>query len=139
MAGTESDNATHHDDSRAAAALWKWLAAVAWAHYESAGRGALLVRRDELHNAYAQQQRHEQPIMNPTYFLAEHVPKGEDFRAVLMQYDPQREIVLIVGGDERDEVLLRLSCEQRDRATPKACCEQVKNEYADNDHEVRDG
>jgi hypothetical protein len=126
MADSEQNNDTHRDDSRAAAGLWTWLAAFAWAHYEAAGRGAVLVQRDELHAAYAQHQRDEQPIMSPSYFLAEHVPKGEDFRAVLMQYDPQREIVLIVGGHEQDEVLLRLSCEHGDRPTPQACCETVR-------------
>lgn len=105
------------------------MAAVAWAHYESAGRGAMLVTREELHRAGAQYERGETPIMRPTYFLAEHVPKDEDFRAVMLEYDPTREILLIIGGDgEQDELLLRLSCDEHsERLPPEQCCRRVRN------------
>ena len=40
------------------------------------------------------------------YIAAEDVPTGDDFRALMLQYDPSRQIVLILGGSGADELAM---------------------------------
>lgn len=111
-------------ESKAATTLWPELAAFAWAHYRISGRGLTMVRRTELLQAADAKKQGGSPVLSPSWFLAEHAPPGDDYRPVMREYDPDTEILLLVGGDDpEDEALLRLRCDDAARPRPEAAYE----------------
>ena len=87
-------------------ARWPELHDFARRSHALSGPGAVLLERQTLRTASA-----EQPIpMN--YIAAEDVPSGDDFRPLMLQIDPERQLMLILGGDGLDETVLVLERNQ---------------------------
>ena len=85
----------------AAMRLWAELFSFARASWELSGRGAVLMERT-VRLAHAP----GEPVPSMNYIAAEDVPTGDDFRALMLQYDPSRQIVLILGGSGADELAM---------------------------------
>ncbi|MCH2149045.1 MAG: hypothetical protein MK095_06380 [Phycisphaerales bacterium] len=86
----------------AAMALWPVLLPFAQQSHELSGPGAVLMERARLLEPEG-----DGPVMN--YIAAEDVPAGDDFRPLMLQYDPARQVVLILGGaGAADELVLVL-------------------------------
>ena len=82
---------------RAAMRLWESLAALAWEEYRRLGRGLLVVDRDDLLAAHTRHDREAAAERIATYFPADGVPRGDDYRGVLEQYDPRTQILVLIG------------------------------------------
>jgi hypothetical protein len=125
----------------AAIDLWEPLAAFAWERFITEGRGVVLIDRDGLHQLAAahRKQRDEDhetlPASLPSsvtgsahaplgYVCVRDVPPSDDFAPIIAEYDPQRQIVLLIqleGGDER--LYLLEASDRRHRPTPRECFE----------------
>lgn len=86
---------------RAASALWPVLLAFAQDSSRLSGRGAVLMEREEL---LKQDTEAGHPAMN--YIAAADVPAGDDFRTLMLNYDPDRQVVLILGGAGIEEIAI---------------------------------
>jgi hypothetical protein len=93
-------------DVEAAMARWPMLHEFARRSHELAGPGAVLMERSALRSAKAD----EDVPMN--YIAAEDVPSGDDFRPLMLQIDPERQLMLILGGDGIEETVLVLERNQ---------------------------
>lgn len=89
----------------AAMALWPVLLPFAQRSHGLSGPGAVLMERSSLLDP-----GDGEPVLN--YIAAEDVPSGDDFRPLMLQYDPTRQLVLILGGGEAEELVFVL--EQQD-------------------------
>lgn len=99
----------------AASACWDEIAAFAWKSYQLSGRGAVLVLAGDLHSA-AERQPGVPLTMN--YFAQEDVPAGDDFRSLMGTYEPQTQVMLMIGDQEQGEQVLILEATDGQRARP---------------------
>ncbi|MCZ6835947.1 MAG: hypothetical protein O7G85_09255 [Planctomycetota bacterium] len=95
---------------------WPALAAYAWNQSLTIGRGAVLMHRHDLVNAEASTE-----TLSMSYVPLEYVPKGDDYRALMNQYDPKVELLLILIDEGRDDQLLRLQSQGDSHPTPESC------------------
>lgn len=98
----------------AAMERWEQIARYAWARHEECGRGVVLVDRADLLT-------NEQDELALSYVPLEIIPRGDDFRGVISDYHPIRQVVLIVGGEAGDEQLLVLESSGTGRPPPPEC------------------
>jgi hypothetical protein len=85
----------------AAMRLWTELSTFAAESWRLSGRGAVLMERTVL-LAHAP----GDPVPPLNYISAEDVPAGDDFRTLMLQYEPERQVVLILGGGDSGELAL---------------------------------
>ena len=102
----------------ATATLWLQLAAFAWARHEAIGPGMTLVHHEALVAASAEDPSAVTAWLR--YVPRVYVPTADDFHALLSEYDPTREVLLLVGLPEDGETLLRLQSGPG-RPTPPEC------------------
>jgi hypothetical protein len=93
---------------------WERIARFAWARHEECGRGVVLVQRDDL-------LADDNEGMALSYVPLEIIPRGDDFRGVISDYEPIRQVVLMVGDDNGDEQLLVLEPAGTGRPPPPEC------------------
>ena len=93
-------------DVEAAMARWPMLHEFARRSHALSGPGAVLVERQSLRTTSMD----DEIPMN--YIAAEDVPSGDDFRPLMLQIDPERQLMLILGGDGLDETVLVLERNQ---------------------------
>lgn len=119
----------------AAARLWEPLAARAWAETAQRGRGLLALRWDELKAAAAELEAgeagaadqageppHALDVQPPaTWIPLTIVSRGDDFRGLLKEYDPRRQVMLLVAHDGGGEAVFGLECDGDVRPAPEAC------------------
>ncbi len=108
----------------AAIRLWEPLAARAWAETARRGRGLLALRWHELREAAEAAGRGEDVDPPATWIPVSIVSRGDDFRGLLLQYDPHRQVMLLVGHEDGGEAVFGLECEGDARPTPEACFER---------------
>jgi len=104
-----------------ALAAWEPLAAFAWRSYERRGRGLVLAHEQTIERLA---RTPDDPAARSALAFVElfKVPAADDFRPLMEAYDPEREVLVLVGiGDEGEEVLLRLAARSGDRPAPPAC------------------
>ena len=85
----------------AAMTLWSDLFTFARRSWELSGRGAVLMERAALRTFVA-----GDPVPAMNFIAAVDVPGGDDFHSLMLQYEPERQVVLILGGDESGELAL---------------------------------
>ena len=85
----------------AAMRLWTELSAFARESWRLSGRGAVLMERTLLLDHAS-----GDPVPPLNYIAAEDVPTGDDFRTLMLQYEPERQVVLILGGGGSEELAL---------------------------------
>lgn len=118
---------------KAAMDLWEHIAAFAWGQFLQEDRGVVLVTEDDL-LAAAQAMRSGQAVeLQLSYVAAREIPKGDDFLHVISSYDPQRQIVLLIGrpsggGAEQDEQLYVLEANENGRPLPRTCFEAMQGD-----------
>ena len=83
-------------------ARWPSLHEFARRSHELSGPGAVLLEREALRTTPAG----DDLPMN--YIAAGDVPAGDDFRPLMLQIEPARQVMLILGGDGQDETVLVL-------------------------------
>ena len=103
----------------AATDLWDYLAARAWGNYRSHGRGVLMLEADQLQTARQQQAAGEPITVEPDFLPLHYVPSGDDFRPLILQYDPERQALLLIRLSDNSDQLIAL--EPHDRLAPEAC------------------
>jgi len=106
----------------AAARHWTSLAAFAWRSARH-GNGAVVVHADDLVGEAV-------PPVN--WFAAADVPAGDDFRTLMVQADPERDVVLVVVTAEAD-VTLVLSANDG-RPSPETCAKDAPFPPAADEH-----
>lgn len=111
---------------QAAIALWEPLAARAWRYYASRGRGVLLLGAAELLEEASRQRRGLGTGLEPGFVSAEDVPRGDDFRPLLVGYDPARQVVLLVQRADGEETLLTLTSDETARPDPETCYRRLE-------------
>ena len=87
-------------------ARWSTLHDFAQRSHALSGPGAVLVERQSLRSA----SETEEIPMN--YIAADDVPSGDDFRPLMLKIEPERQLMLIIGGDGQDETVLVLERNQ---------------------------
>jgi len=87
-------------------ARWSTLHEFALRSHELSGPGAVLMEREVLRSA----KEDDEIPMN--YIAAEDVPSGDEFRPLMLRIDPERQLMLILGGDGVDETVLVLERNQ---------------------------
>lgn len=105
---------------------WEFLAAFAWDRYLALGRGAVILSRKELladRDPVDADSKETNPLA-PGYVPIEYVPKGDDFRALMHQYEPRSELLLVVSDPDEEEMLLRLQSDGETRPGPERCWTQ---------------
>lgn len=107
------------DELDAAIRMWESIAAFAWKSHELSGPGAVLVTADSLIGAVEGDSL--LPVLN--YFAIGDIPAGDDFRPLLGQYDPMKQVVLMIGGDDQPERVYII--ESDGRPSPPACAAAV--------------
>ena len=100
----------------AARAQWPALAAFAWDRYLAQGRGALVVAASDLRTATSADAH-----LDPSYVPVDWVPKGDDYRPLMNQYEPEHEVLLIVTDEEGGDRLLRLRSDGARHPDPEQC------------------
>ena len=95
------DSEGHAPEIEAATALWPELSAFARDSHALSGRGAVLIERASLLDP---ERAGECPVMN--YIAADDVPSGDDFRTLMLNHDPERQVVLIIGGGGAEEIAI---------------------------------
>ena len=85
----------------AAMRLWSELSTFAMDSWRLSGRGAVLMER-----ALLLDHAPGDPVPPLNYIAAEDVPPGDDFRTLMLQYEPERQVVLILGGGGSEELAL---------------------------------
>jgi hypothetical protein len=123
----------HGAELRAAIELWEEAAAFAWDQFLALGRGVVLIDQEELFAA--QRIKAGGGTAEPTlaYVPLTHIPPGADFRRPILEYDPRRQIVLLVrsidgdeagaddGSDTADLRLYVIEASEQGRPTPEKC------------------
>ena len=94
---------THDTSSEISAAmnLWPDLFTFASRSWELSGRGAVLMEREALRSHEA-----DDPPPGMNYIAAADVPSGDDFQSLMLQYEPTKQVVLILGGGTLDEIAM---------------------------------
>ena len=118
-----SDAAAVDDDVlRAALQLWEVLGRFAWAECGRRGPGVVLIDHDDLlAAARAEAPAGQAPTPAMSYVPATHVPRGDDFAALIGRYDPGRQVLLLVGTRGGDEQMLVLEPADESRPSPPQC------------------
>lgn len=99
----------------AALDLWETLAARAWQYASTEGRGMLIVSRDDL---LAASDDTDAENLATTWFRLDHMPPKDDYSRLVETYDPEHQIVLLVGESDADEMLYVIDCRNGDRVPP---------------------
>lgn len=99
----------------AAMERWEQIARYAWARHEECGRGVVLVDRTDLLEAG------DDAELALSYVPLEIIPRGDDFRGVISDYHPIRQVVLMIGGEGTDEQVLVLESTGTGRPPPPEC------------------
>jgi len=102
----ESDAPAPGPEVEAAMARWPQLHDFARRSHALSGPGAVLVERRTLLSAG------DEDVIPMNYVAAQDVPSGDDFRPLMLQIDPERQLMLILGGDGLDETVLVLERNQ---------------------------
>ena len=77
------------------------------AAYQAQGRGVVVSHIDALTDAATEDVAAPDELFN--FVPLSYIPKGDDFRPIIAEYDPETEFVILLGGLPEDgEVLLRL-------------------------------
>ena len=97
----------------AAARHWCAMAALAWVSSRTTGPGAVVIHRADL--------TLDSPSMQ--WFAAEDIPKGDDFRTLMVQCDPQRQVVLIVVDEHGDQAVVLEADEEH--PAPEQCARSM--------------
>jgi len=127
----QSMSSPHTDQHIAAAiAVWEPLAAFAWGQFISNGRGVVLLEQSSL-SAAAEKARQGESIaideLDPGYVCARDVPPSDDFAPIIAEYDPNRQIALLVRPERGDERLYILeTSELHQRPTPRECFDSLR-------------
>ncbi|MCH2132329.1 MAG: hypothetical protein MK116_01135 [Phycisphaerales bacterium] len=96
----------------AASANWDRIAEFAWKSYRLGGPGAVLVLGEDLLRAGleagpgGESSPAEGGLLPMNYFAREDIPPGDDFRSLMDTYDPETQVVLMVGSPEGEQVLV---------------------------------
>jgi hypothetical protein len=119
---------------RAAARLWEPLAARAWEETARRGRGLLALRWEELRaaaDALAAAEDAGTPTGDEaavaedgppaTWIPLTIVSRGDDFRGLLKQYDPHRQVMLLIAHEDGGEAVFGLECDGDRRPAPAEC------------------
>lgn len=129
MAATPIESCDPDPHMATAVSLWETLAAFAWEQFITNGRGVVLIEQPAL-DAAAMRARSGAAVsateIDPGYVCVRDVPPSDDFAPIIAEYEPQRQIVLLLrlkGGDERLYVLE--TSERHQRPTPRECFESL--------------
>lgn len=118
----------------AAITLWEHLAAFAWEQFISSGRGVVLMEEQALTRAAEAARSNSPPLaaqIGPGYVCVRDVPPSDDFAPIIAEYNPQRQIALLVRGSDEDERLYVLETSERHgRPTPRECFEARQSDQA---------
>ena len=102
----------HETLIHAAGRHWNALAAFAWTSGRN-GTGAVVVHLDDLVGEAV-------PPMN--WFGSADVPAGDDFRTLMVQADPERDVVVVVVTAEEDVALVLSAGDGR--PSPETCANE---------------
>ena len=101
---------------RTALDAWERLAAFGWREHQIKGRGVVVInRRDLLANA-ANARR-----LPLSYVPLDHIPAGDDVGPLVRDYDPNNQIVLLVGERVGDEQIYVMASDAQTRPVPAQC------------------
>ncbi|MBG82961.1 MAG: hypothetical protein CMJ40_00270 [Phycisphaerae bacterium] len=99
-----------------ASACWNQIARFSWDSYRLSGRGAVLVLGQDLVAAAASDVG--EAVLPMNYFAREDVPSGDDFRSLMDTYEPESQVMLMIGGLEDGEQVMILEASDGQRARP---------------------
>jgi len=119
----------------AAISLWEPLAAFAWHQFNVNGRGVVLMNEHDLDDAAAKARSGACPDVADlalSYVCLRDVPPSDDFAPIIAEYDPNRQIALIVNTNAGDEQLYVLETSERhERPAPRECFEAQRRDQHD--------
>lgn len=102
----------------AAQALWEPLAAYAWTAFGVHGRGAVLADAEAFRAAASSGA--DLPADLFGFVPVAIVPKADDFRPLLLRYDPEVEVMLLIRHADGSDQMLGLAA-GGPRPRPPAC------------------
>ncbi|MCA9291216.1 MAG: hypothetical protein KDA25_08805 [Phycisphaerales bacterium] len=110
--------------------LWDDLAAFAWHRHSIQGRGVVVCWDDDLYAAAESVRRGEAAFPNVSYVPIAAVPPGDDYRAIMSDYEPARQILVLVAAEADESEELFLFEASGDRPAPEACFESRAADWA---------
>lgn len=100
----------------AASSSWNEIARFSWNSFQMSGRGAVLVLAEDL--LRAAHSGSDKPDLPMNYFAREDVPSGDDFRSLMDTYEPDTQVMLMIGGLGDAEQVMIMEASDGQRARP---------------------